>query len=950
MKEALKLVSFGNDGKLMINKEATKILVTLDEVCIVVVVGSARQGKSYLMNHLVGSTAFKVAESNVPCTSGIDMFSEPLTQPGTNRKIIILDSEGRDDVHTEGKDDIKIFSLAVLLGSYFIVNSAGFIKRSSLEVLEVIIDLTKHILGHLNSGQNVSQFMPNLLWVVRDTDPSVLRSARDKCLSVSPKEYLEECLSMRNAREEIANETRQILSQFFPNRDCVIIPNPNCNPAQPGVTISPAFSTAMDRLREHVLRECVPKCMVGGNSRPISGQGLVVLLEQFVEALNNHTSLAALNITVSWSKVAQYENEKLITEEFQNYCDFMQEHLTEPLEVEELLEASASVTSVCVQRLLDSGFGDKMALQECQETLRKQISAHFKVIADKNKANSLKFCKAVLQELLQNAQAKAQTLTLDGFKQFYKNISRNFEDKARGPGKVEIGRDLYDRLLDGFGTFFDSNLQKRDAEIEEKKKELAEAQKELFAAVQSQADVKVKQVEEAQSILQQLAEAQKEKLLAEQNLKHVTDLLSQAKLLLDEKKADSKELKEKLSRLATDLQTAKTEKITTQTGVEILKVHLDHAKSNTDRVQGDLHKEQVRSSEIRDALKKEQAEIIGLTLELEKERARYVDLERTLEGTQSMSNSLNSQLEAEQVQITKLQEDLRREQEQAWIQSCTLQTEISNLKPEKDKYKTSIKIGNFQTATHSVTMEYTKDPHPNHLSVLTNTHPMVIQAVFRIPTHLSIFGAFVNELLQTDGKDLSYSVSGNLLKIQQCVINSDGVSIFAHCIQAQKVSTGLITFALDDNAGAASIAGNLNCETPILTIESLVQTLQRFRSDQFLFSTFFPLLNIVSSLNLYAEVDQYKIRPILGSEEFNSKLGIPCNGMSITSTAFLHHMFRLVAADSKGKERQDKAVSRLSHLEELLEVNFISYSAALLFKVNYPTLISEFLQIWSQMK
>ena len=53
--------------------------------------------------------------------------------------MVLLDSEGIDAVTSEGSDDHCIFTLAILLASVFIYNSAGVPTRTDLDGLQYLL-------------------------------------------------------------------------------------------------------------------------------------------------------------------------------------------------------------------------------------------------------------------------------------------------------------------------------------------------------------------------------------------------------------------------------------------------------------------------------------------------------------------------------------------------------------------------------------------------------------------------------------------------------------------------------------------------------------------------------------------------------------------------------------------------------------------------------------------
>jgi len=72
---------------------------------------------------------------------------------------------------------MRIFSLALLLSSYFLYNSVGSIDENALSSLSLVVNITKHIQfkssGEENSEsevdlENLVEYMPSFMWVVRD--------------------------------------------------------------------------------------------------------------------------------------------------------------------------------------------------------------------------------------------------------------------------------------------------------------------------------------------------------------------------------------------------------------------------------------------------------------------------------------------------------------------------------------------------------------------------------------------------------------------------------------------------------------------------------------------------------------------------------------------------------------------------------------------------------------
>ena len=76
------------------------------------------------------------------------MWSRPLqgqTPDGDPIQVLIMDTEGLGALDEDSNHDVRIFSLAILLSSYFIYNSVGSIDENALQNLNLVVNLTKHI-------------------------------------------------------------------------------------------------------------------------------------------------------------------------------------------------------------------------------------------------------------------------------------------------------------------------------------------------------------------------------------------------------------------------------------------------------------------------------------------------------------------------------------------------------------------------------------------------------------------------------------------------------------------------------------------------------------------------------------------------------------------------------------------------------------------------------------
>ncbi|MCO5594958.1 hypothetical protein L7F22_048995 [Adiantum nelumboides] len=314
--KALRLVYCDESGTFRMDAEAVAALqMVKGPLGVVSVCGRARQGKSFILNQLLGrSSGFQVASTHRPCTKGLWMWSTPLKRTaldGTEYSLLLLDSEGIDSYDQTGTYSTQIFSLAVLLSSLFVYNQMGGIDEAALDRLSLVTEMTKHIRvrasEHRPSNAELGQFSPVFLWLLRDFYLDLMEEDR----RISPRDYLESALqSIAGDGKAIGakNEIRDSIRALFPDRECFTLVRPLNNERDlqrldqlPFDSLRPEFRAGIDAFTKFVFDRTKPKQL---GSIIMTGPLLASLTQSFLDALN---AGAVPTIATSWQNVEESE-------------------------------------------------------------------------------------------------------------------------------------------------------------------------------------------------------------------------------------------------------------------------------------------------------------------------------------------------------------------------------------------------------------------------------------------------------------------------------------------------------------------------------------------------------------------------------------------------------------------------------------------------------------------
>ena len=136
-------------------------------VAFVSIVGKYRTGKSFLQNRIMGlngGKGFKVSSSTNACTKGLWVWTKPIFNEKDNLNIFFIDCEGLSSVDSNNSMDHRIFSLTVLISSFFIYNQIGAIDENSISSLSIVTQIIKSVAiregEKIESEYQLSQFAP----------------------------------------------------------------------------------------------------------------------------------------------------------------------------------------------------------------------------------------------------------------------------------------------------------------------------------------------------------------------------------------------------------------------------------------------------------------------------------------------------------------------------------------------------------------------------------------------------------------------------------------------------------------------------------------------------------------------------------------------------------------------------------------------------------------------
>lgn len=456
--KALRLVYCDESGTFRMDAEAVAALqMVKGPLGVVSVCGRARQGKSFILNQLLGrSSGFQVASTHRPCTKGLWMWSMPLkrTAPdGTEYNLLLLDSEGIDAYDQTGTYSTQIFSLAVLLSSLFVYNQMGGIDEAALDRLSLVTEMTKHIRvrasEHRPSNAELGQFSPVFCWLLRDFYLDL--SEEDK--RISPRDYLESALQpISGDGKAIAakNEIRDSIRALFPDRDCFTLVRPLNNERDlqrldqsQFDCLRPEFRAGIDAFTKFVFERTKPKQL---GSIIMTGPLLASLTQSFLDAIN---AGAVPTIATSWQNVEESECRRAYDAALELYSHAFNKSVVKDE------EALRTIHEAAVEDALSVFNSDAVGAGAARQKYEKLLSAAFKRNYEENMhkigMEAEMKCVKTVEKMDEKLWAVCQSseVTLGQVLEVLNNLLDEYDQTTYGPSKWKKFKKFLQNSLEG---------------------------------------------------------------------------------------------------------------------------------------------------------------------------------------------------------------------------------------------------------------------------------------------------------------------------------------------------------------------------------------------------------------------------------------------------------------------------------------------------------------------
>ncbi len=648
-----------------------------------------RTGKSYLLNRMLlnRQKGFGVGPTVNPCTKGLWIWGTPVpgfTPEGEAINVLVIDTEGLGALDEDPNHDARVFSLALLLSTYFVYNSVGSIDEAALQNLNLVVSLTRHI--HIKAQgkdeseiepEEYSKYFPSFVWVVRDF---TLQLVDEEGESLSPHDYLEKALQPQNGTSEAVeqkNRIRRLLKSFFPDRDCCTMVRPLTK--EDGLQnlenldfkeLRPEFVEQIMNLRRKVINRMRLKTL---NGKALNGEMFCNLAQSYVAAINKG---AVPNIESAWTYICKNECMKAFQKSIEKYDATIRELTNEqlPMDETELKEAHKEAYQTAVAEFNKISVG--AAAGDYVKDLSLKIKQRYATLKVENEREAKKCIQEFLSSAYTTIEQKLKNNEFPSFADYEKELKAFqfyfLENGPPGPNRKVILLEYCQRVLDEVADMFykkalgeldlqktltQDTVQKLEAQVaelkEEHKKEFDQQTLKLRALESERAELSAKEQglrESCNTILKEKAAAEKE--LREQ---------------LDEEKKESqrtaKGLKDKIGQQEEMMRTMQEKVLTTESNCTKQLALLEQKITYLDK---SLEESRTKEKGYSDELKNVKKDYSASTKEISaKYEGQVKDLQQKLDAMKEqmaeLDTKMNEELQKHETAKSQWQEELAAE-------------------------------------------------------------------------------------------------------------------------------------------------------------------------------------------------------------------------------------------------------------------------------------------------
>ena len=683
-----------------------------------------RTGKSYLLNRIIlnRKRGFGVGSTVNACTKGLWAWGRPIsatTSSGDPCSVIVVDTEGLGALDEDNDHDSRVFSLAILLASYFIYNSMGAIDENALQNLSFVVNLTKHI--HIKSqqmddpdGEEYAAYFPSFMWVVRDFSLQLVSPEGDP---IPPKEYLERALLPQKGftdAVEDKNRIRRLLKNFFQERDCftLVRPAPNEGDLQRLIDIDledlrSEFVEQVMVLRKKIVNKVKPKML---NGKCLSGLMLANLLQSYVTAINEG---AVPSIETAWNYICRTECSKAFDDALEIYTKVMNSSVSQrlPMGEEELRLFHKEAKEAAVEHFNHKAVGsDKDAILR---NLTDQLTQKYAAIKEENADEAEQQITAFLQEAYSMIDKRLSNSEFHSLLEYEKELKafKTFvlEQGPPGPRRKELLLDFCNEKHSEASDYFlknatnelqltqqlsAENYSRLETELRETKEELLKQRDVSQRKTTSLESEKAELTALTQSLKEQVQNLRSERERVEKELREsqkqikldMSRQLEQATSKTGQFEESMKELERRLFQAESEHQ---QEKALLQQKIAFVEKSLEESSNREKTYLSELKSQKAAHSQtLKDISSKHEATLKNYQSKVDTESDHTSELERALAEKEAQHEALKSQWEeTEQILNSKtaeLQSQLANTRSHIDVREGEFKTQIANLTQEHD--------------------------------------------------------------------------------------------------------------------------------------------------------------------------------------------------------------------------------------------------------------------------